>query len=171
MYYVKCGLNRSLLTYFWLLQKVCGTLDHCSVTTYTIHNAGWFTCLLWCDIPWNKASRAGPRHIWRTIHCSVSLAARWTQTAVEFGRWFCQCWLWRLLSRITFVTAVLVLGVGRSWLFLASSIKFLTRRSLKSQWVYLAPFEDNRIQLLSTIRSRRWKNNFMAHQKLRQLIE
>ena len=22
--------------------------------------------LLWCDIPWNKAPRTGPRHIWRT---------------------------------------------------------------------------------------------------------
>jgi len=44
-----------------------------------------------------------------------------------------QCWLWRLSSR-TFVSAELGLptnlGVGRSWLFPASSIKFLTRRSL-----------------------------------------
>ena len=49
------------------------------------------------------------------------------------------------------------LGVGWSWLFPLSSFKFLTRRSLKSQWVYLAPHEDNSIQLLSTARSRRWK--------------
>jgi len=28
------------------------------------------------------------------------------------------------------------LGAGRSWLFPASSIKFLTRGSLKSWWVY-----------------------------------
>jgi hypothetical protein len=28
------------------------------------------------------------------------------------------------------------LGVGQTWPFPASSIKFLTRRSLKSQWVY-----------------------------------
>jgi len=28
------------------------------------------------------------------------------------------------------------LGVGQSWLFPASSMKFLTRRSLKSRWVY-----------------------------------
>ena len=40
-------------------------------------------------------------------------------------------------------------GVGRSWFFPASSIKFLTRRSLKSQWVYLVPHEDNSIQLLN----------------------
>jgi len=33
------------------------------------------------------------------------------------------------------------LGVGQSWLFTAFSIRFLTRRSLKSWWVYLAPRE------------------------------
>ena len=26
---------------------------------------GWFTNLLWCDIPLNKASCTGPHHIWR----------------------------------------------------------------------------------------------------------
>jgi len=71
-----------------------------------------------------------------------------------------QCWLWWRSSRITFVPPVLFLGVGRSWLFLASSVKFLTRRSLKSRLVYLAPYEDNRIQLLSTVRSRMWKKQF-----------
>ena len=55
--------------------------------------------------------------------------------------------------------------------FLAFSIKFLTWRSLKSRWVYLAPHEDVRIQLLSTVRSRRRKNNFMVHLKLCQLIK
>ena len=52
------------------------------------------------------------------------------------------------------------LGVGWSWLFPASWIKFLTRKSLKSRCVYFAPHKDNRIQLLSTVRSRTWKNNF-----------
>jgi hypothetical protein len=41
----------------------------------------------------------------------------------------------------------------------------------KSRWVYLAPHEDNRIQVLSTVRSRRWKNSFMVHLKLHRLIE
>ena len=53
--------------------------------------------------------------------------------------------LWQLLGRKTFVAAALGLptnvGVVRSWLFPASSIKFLTRRSLISRWVYLAPHE------------------------------
>jgi len=63
------------------------------------------------------------------------------------------------------------LGVGRSWLFPAFPIKFLTRRSLKSRWVYLAPHEDNCIQLLSTVGSRKWKNNFMVHLKVCRIIE
>jgi hypothetical protein len=37
----------------------------------------------------------------------------------------------------------------------ASLLKFLTRKSLKSQWIYLAPHEE-RIQLLGTVRSKRW---------------
>jgi len=86
-----------------------------------------------------------------------------------------QCYLWRLSSHRTFVVAALglptSLGVGQSWLFPVSSIKFLTRRSLKSQWVYLAPHEDNSIQLLSTVRSRKWKNNFMVHLKVHRHIE
>ena len=86
-----------------------------------------------------------------------------------------QFWLWRISSRTTFVAAAFDhptnLRVGQSWPFPASSIKFLTRRILKSQWVYLAPPSDNSIQLLITLRSRRWKNNFMVHLKVRRLIE
>ena len=52
----------------------------------------------------------------------------------------------------TFVAAALGLPtnweVEQSWLLPASSIKFLTRRSLKSRWVYLAPHEDKSIQVL-----------------------
>ena len=87
----------------------------------------------------------------------------------------CQYMLWWLSSRETLVAAALCLptnlGVGWSWLFPASSIKFLARRSLKSWWVCLAPHEDNSLQLLSTVRSRRWKNNFVVHLKVRRLIE
>ena len=78
-----------------------------------------------------------------------------------------QCLLWRLSSRKTFFAPTLGLTtslvLGRSWLFSASSINFLTRRSLKSVWVYLTPHLDNGIELLSTVRSRSWKNNFMVH--------
>ena len=38
MHYTKYGVNISLLTHFWLLQKVCGTLAHCFITTHIVHN-------------------------------------------------------------------------------------------------------------------------------------
>jgi len=86
-----------------------------------------------------------------------------------------QCLLWWLSSRKTFFAPKhglpTNLGVGQSWLFPASSFKFLIRRSLKSRWVHLAPHEDNSIQLLSTVRFRKWKNNFVVHLKVRRLIE
>jgi len=86
-----------------------------------------------------------------------------------------QCLLWRLSRWKTFFVPTLGLptnlGVRQSWLFTASYIKYLTRRSLKSWRVYLAPHEDNSINLLSTVWSRRWKNNFMVHLKVRRLIE
>ena len=54
-----------------------------------------------------------------------------------------QCLLWRLSIRKTFFAPTLGLptnlGLGWSWLFPASSIKFLTRRSLKSQWAIFSP--------------------------------
>jgi len=40
MHYIKCCVNSSLLTEFWLLQNVCGTSDHCFITTHSIHNWG-----------------------------------------------------------------------------------------------------------------------------------
>ena len=55
-----------------------------------------------------------------------------------------QCLLWRLSIRKTFFFAPTLglpnnLGLGRSWLFPASSITFLTRRSLKSRWAIFSP--------------------------------
>ena len=40
MHYIKCGVSSSLLTQFWLLHKVCGTLDHCFIMTHSIHKEG-----------------------------------------------------------------------------------------------------------------------------------
>ena len=85
----------------------------------------------------------------------------------DFAR---QCLLWPSSSKTFFVPTLVLttnLGLGRSWLFLPSSIQFCTRRSLKSLWVYLALHEDNSIQLLSTLRSRKWKN-IMVHLLLDQ---
>jgi hypothetical protein len=53
MYYIKFGLNSSLLTQFWLLHKVCGTLDHCFIMTHSIHKQGdilqIYFCVIFCQ--------------------------------------------------------------------------------------------------------------------------
>ena len=137
----------------------------------------WFTNLLLCDIPLNKAPRTGAHYIWciytlypffgrkkntdsSKVGLTISLASACygdSQVAKHF-----------LAPKHGLQTN---LGVGQSWLFPASSIKFLTRRNLKSRWVYLTPHEDNSIQLLSTVRSRKWKNNFMVHLMIHRIIE
>ena len=67
MHYIKRAVNSSLLTLLWLLQKVCGTLDPCFITAHSICKEGdlQISFGVMC-IPWNKAPRTGPRHIWRT---------------------------------------------------------------------------------------------------------
>jgi len=40
MNYIKCAVNSSLHTLLWLLQKVCGALDPCFITTHSIHKEG-----------------------------------------------------------------------------------------------------------------------------------
>ena len=155
MNYIKCAVNSSLLTLLRLLQKVCGTLDLCFITTHNIHKEG--VSQMYFGVIFHKTKHHALAHITSGafIHCALSLAVR----CHDFT---CQCLLWRLLCSKTCLahtlglTTSLVLGL--SWLFSASSIYFLTRRSLKSLSLYLAPHKDNSIQLFSTVRSRRSKN-------------
>ena len=48
MRYIKYGVNSILLSYFLLLQKVCGNLDHCFIMTHIIHNEGDLQIYLVC---------------------------------------------------------------------------------------------------------------------------
>ena len=99
------------------------------------------------------------------IHCALSLAVRSTQTAAHLGWWF--HWpvfvMATLESQNIFCTHTWSYNQSGVGVILAvfSFLNFLTRRSRKSLSVYLAP-QDNSFQLLGTVRSRRWKNNFMV---------
>ena len=175
MHCIKC-LKSSLLTEFWLMQEFCGTYDYCFIMTHSIHNRGdlQFT-LVWYSA--KKGTTLGPlSHLARL--CTVPylwLRDKHRQQRSWVDDFTGQCWLWRLSSRTTFVAATLGLpsnlGVGRCWVFPASSVKFLTWRSLKSWWVYLPTHEDNSIQLLSSVISRRWRNSFVVHLKVRWPIK
>jgi len=89
-HYIKCGVNSSLRTQFWLLQKLCGTLDHCFIMTHIIHNKGDLQIYFWVIVL--KTRHHAQVHITSgaLIDCALSLAVRRTQTAAEMGwrfRW------------------------------------------------------------------------------------
>ena len=106
MYYIKCGVNSSLLTEFLLLHKVCGTLDHCFIMTQYSQRGWYITNLLLCDIPRNKAPCRGPPHIWRTVPFLWSWEKhRWQSSWVDFAG---HC-LWLLLLRLAAAVPLLVL--------------------------------------------------------------
>jgi len=123
MHYIKCAVNSSILTLLWLLQKGCGTLDPCFITTHSIHKE----CALqmYFGVIFHETKHNALAHITSGafIHCAFSLAAR----SHDFTG---VCLLWRLLSSKTYLAPTLGLttsvGLGRSWLFSASSINFLT---------------------------------------------
>ena len=86
MYYIKRGVNSSLLKKFWLLLKVCGTLDHCFIMTHSIHKEGDTLLIYFCVI-FHETRHHAQAHTTSgaLIHCALSSAARRTQTAEQFG--------------------------------------------------------------------------------------
>ena len=85
MHYIKCGVNSSLLTQFWLLQKVCGTLDHCSITTHIICNEG--DLQIYFGVIFLETRHHAQAHITSgALYIgALSLAMRKSKTAAKFG--------------------------------------------------------------------------------------
>ena len=73
MHYMKCGVNSSLLTQFWLLQKVCGTLDHCFIMAHSICKEGDTLQIYFCVI-FLKTRRHAQAHVTSGAlkHCALS---------------------------------------------------------------------------------------------------
>ena len=82
MHYTKCGVHSSLLTYFWLLHKVCGTLDHCFIMTHSIHKEGDILQIHFCVII-RKARYHALAHVTSGALCALSLTMRRTQMAEQ----------------------------------------------------------------------------------------
>jgi len=122
MHYVKCSVNSLLLTKFWLLQKVCGTLVHYFTTTHTIINSKWSEihfCVIICETRHHAQAYVTLRAL---VAHGLSLAARWTNTTADL-RWF----HWPVLVMTTLEPHNICCrctwssnqtGMGRSWLFL-----------------------------------------------------
>jgi hypothetical protein len=82
---IKCGVSSSLLTYFWLLQKVCGTLDYSFITTHSVQNGG--DLLIYSGVIFHKTRHHAQAHVTAgaPIYSALLPGARLTQTAAEFG--------------------------------------------------------------------------------------
>ena len=123
MHYIKCAVNSSLPTLLWLLQKVCGTLDPCFITTHGIHKEG--ALQMYFGVIFHETKHNVLAHF--TSGAFIRCALSWAVRSHDFA---CHFLLWRLLSRKTCLAPTLGLttnlGLGRSWLFSASSINFLT---------------------------------------------
>jgi hypothetical protein len=86
IYYMKCDVSSSLLKYFWLLQKVCGTLDHCFIMTHSIYKESdilqIYFGVIFCEIGHHAQAHITSDAL---THCALSLATRRTQVLVQLG--------------------------------------------------------------------------------------
>jgi len=88
MHYIKCAVNSSLLTLFWLLQKVCGPLNTCFVTTHSIHLED--DLKIYFGVIFHQTMHHKQAHITSGafIHRTFILAVTSTQTAARVAKHF-----------------------------------------------------------------------------------
>jgi hypothetical protein len=69
---MNCLIWEKMFTYFY--NKFRSVAPWITVLSqHAIFTVGWFTNLLWCDIPLNKAPRTGPHYVWRIYTlCPIS---------------------------------------------------------------------------------------------------
>jgi len=92
-----------------LLQKVCGTLDHCFITTHSIHKEG--DLQNYSGVIFHETRHHAQAHVTSgaLIHSAFSLATRRTQMAVEVGG----CFRWPVLIMVTLESHNIC--CGRTW--------------------------------------------------------
>ena len=121
------------------------------------HNSqrGWFTNLHFCDFPRNKAPRTGPRHIWHTCKLCPFFGHEKNTDGSGDGWMFslaCVCYGDSRFAK-HFLRPHLVLQPDWGWGDLGSFQRPQSHSSPEGSWniggLYLAPHEDNSIQLLS----------------------
>jgi hypothetical protein len=78
-------VNRTHYMEFWLLQKICGTLDHCFILTHQIKKEG--DLQIYIFVIFREMRHHTKAHITSGtfIQCALSVAMRRTQTAAKFG--------------------------------------------------------------------------------------
>jgi hypothetical protein len=145
-----------------VLQNIHESLNHYLITTQTIYSSGGLP-IYYCVICHETGHHSQAQVTFGTvINHALALAVSWTKMAAEFAGF---CWS-------VFVTAAVELHnicCGLTWpsnqygggsiLAYSSFFDHIPHKG-KSEisLVYLGPHEGNRIQELSAVRSRRWKN-------------
>jgi len=135
-----------------LLQKVCGTLDHCFIITQRIHKEG---DKHFCDFPRNKAPRRGPRHIWHIYTLGPFFGREKNTDGSAAGLKISLASVCYGDSRFAkhFLRPHLVFQPFWGWDDLGSFQLPQSHSSPEEAWnlgrLYLAPYEDNGTQLLS----------------------
>ena len=71
MHYINCAVNSSLLTLLWLLQKGCGTLDPCSLTTHSIHKESALQMYFGVIFHWTRHLKQAHITSGAFIHCAL----------------------------------------------------------------------------------------------------
>ena len=81
-----------------MLHKICGTSDHCFITTHSIYKEGDISQIYFCVIFHDTRHRT-------QAHCALSLAMR-TQMAEQWVDFAGHCLLWLLLLRLAAVVSL-----------------------------------------------------------------
>jgi len=106
MYCIECGVNSSLLTSFQLLHKVCGTLDHCFIMTYSFHKEDDILQIYVCVI-FRETGHHAQANVTSGALCPFFGREKNTNSScVDFAS---HCLLWLLLLRLAAAAATVLL--------------------------------------------------------------
>ena len=103
MYYIKCGVNSLLLTWFWLLRNFLWHLGSLFYHDTQYSQREWLMHYKFTFVGFRETRHHAQAYVTAgaLIDCALSLAARRTQTAEELG-WFC----WPVFVKATSAEAV-----------------------------------------------------------------
>ena len=172
--YIKCGVNSSLHNSGCCRRSVIPWITFLS--GHSIHSGGDLQ-IYWCDIMWNKAPHIGPHQICSTYALCPFCGLEMNRDDNR-GRWMIS------LASAVYGSSRVAPHLLRPYLVFQPNwgggfddlgfFQLLQSNSspegAHSVGVF-SPTWSNSIQLLSTVRSRWWNNNFVVHVKVRQIIE
>ena len=130
-----------------MLHKVCGTLDHCFITTHSIHKAGDILQIYFCATFRETRHHAQAHVTSGTLICTLCPFFGREKNTEGSAVGLRKCW------QNIFLRPLLVFQPVWGWSDLGSFQHPQSNSSPEGAWnlggLYLTPHEDNSIQLLS----------------------